>query len=810
MTGTYTVTATNANGCTVAASTSVVVTTTAAYTWTGTNGTSWTDPGNWTPTAPIGGPNDCAVDVTIPNTIIAPIISTAVQVGNVQISASARLTLNSANMNVCRSWTGGTGIAAIIGGSGIVVLNGTQTQTISGYTQMQELMTANSAGISMQSGSAIDLYTSLDLTIGNFTATSGTLTFKSNTVDSVAIIDNFEPGYTGTLSGNITAERYYATSLTFNQHYMGSPVNTPSLAQFGASGTPGYIQDQNCSELEVNYSSPYGTVFSLDETHGAQCGMQQWKVLTTGSAQNGVGYSVVKSDSGKVVLNGTANLNESYSLPGLTNSGWTNTTLQGHTESSGWQLVSNPYLASLNLNAVPTGFDNQIQIWNANGLYAGSYQPGLMGYSANVAPFQAFMVHKTNAGGSATFTMSSLDLVRTPHTFFAQNANQLNIVAANVANGMLDQTTVAFNPDATDTFDMQLDAAKFPGSLGRHTLYTVNNNKWMAINVLQDEATTSTVPMGFEPGKNGTYQLTFNGLNTFDPTSYIFLEDKALNVMYNVRNGDYTFTTDSADNWNRFVLHFTPPAVITTADASCNEAGTISIQQPGTANWNYTLTGSSNAIITSGTLNQSQQVTVGVAAGTYTLTLIDTNSYTVTKTITVNGPEMITAGFQESSSTVQTGQNVILTSTTTGASTYQWNFGNGTVATGTTTSVSYTQAGVYEVSLSVTSPSGCSSTKTENITVNTSATGLNNISGANSLKIWSHDNKVYVDFTATQLSDATVIIYDILGQEISNDKVVNNVVYQKEINNIEAAYMIVMVKNDNEITTKKVFITNIK
>jgi hypothetical protein len=55
-----------------------------------------------------------------------------------------------------------------------------------------------------------------------------------------------------------------------------------------------------------------------------------------------------------------------------------------------------------------------------------------------------------------------------------------------------------------------------------------------------------------------------------------------------------------------------------------------------------------------------------------------------------------------------------------------------------------------------------------------------------------------------------VIIYDILGQEISNDKVVNNVVYQKEINNIEAAYMIVMVKNDNEIITKKVFITNIK
>ena len=63
-------------------------------------------------------------------------------------------------------------------------------------------------------------------------------------------------------------------------------------------------------------------------------------------------------------------------------------------------------------------------------------------------------------------------------------------------------------------------------------------------------------------------------------------------------------------------------------------------------------------------------------------------------------------------------------------------------------------------------------------------------------------------FYQWQLNDATVIIYDILGQEISNEKVVNNVVYQKEIDNIEAAYMIVMVRNDQEITTKKVLITN--
>jgi uncharacterized protein YodC (DUF2158 family) len=810
MTGTYTVTATDASGCIATASTDVSVTTTAAYTWTGTTGTtSWTTPANWSPTAPVGGPNSCAIDVIIPNVTISPVITSAIQVGNVQIDAGAQITLSAANISVCKNWVGASGANAVITGTGIVVFNGSTAQSITGSTQMQELMLSNTAGASLLSGSALDIYTALDLASGNFDASNGTLTFKSRTVDSVGIIDNFSSGYAGTLTGSITAERYYATSLTLNQHFMGSPVNTPSMTQFGASGTPGNIIDLTCDETQSSSNSPYGTVFALEESAGATCGLDQWKVVISGSAENGLGYSLLKPGTGTLVLNGTANLNSGYSLSGLLNSNWSNTTLQTHTETSGWQLVSNPYLATLNISTASSGMDGQVQVWNANGGFAGSYQPGIIGTDATIAPFQAFMVHKTTTVGSATFTMNATDRVRAPHIFFAQNANQLNIVAANVATGLLDQTTVGFNPAATDTFDVQLDAAKFPGALNRHTLYTVNNNKWMSRNVLHDEATTSTVPMGFEPGKNGTYKLTFNGLNSFDPTSYIYLEDKALNVMYNVRNGDYTFTADSADNWNRFVLHFTPPAVVTTADASCNAAGTITIQQPGTANWNYTLTTSGNAIITSGTLNQSQQVTVEVAAGTYTLTLIDTNSYTVAKTITVNGPEMITAAFQESSDVVQTGQSVTLTSTTSGVSTYQWSFGNGTSANGATTSVSYTQAGVYEVSLVVTSPSGCSSTKTESITVNTTTTGLNNLSGTGSLRIWSHDDKVYVDFTGVTMVNSLVTIYNILGQQIVSENVISgNLIFQQKIDTFDAEYLIVMVRNDDKIVTKKVLITN--
>lgn len=810
MGGVYTVTVTGAGNCTATATTTVVVTTTATYTWTGNVSTDWTIPNNWNPVAPVGGPNDINADIIIPSVNTKPILATPVSVGNVQIDANGQITLN-ANINVYKDWVGGPGGNAYIIGTGIIVFNGTSAQTISGKTQMQEVAISNGSGVSMQSGSSLDVFTALDLQTGNFDATNGTLTFKSTSVTAIGIINNFSSGYAGTLTGSINAERYYASSSTYNQHYIGSPVNSPSFSQFGASGTPGYVTPTgNCDETQLANNSVYGTVFSLQESHGSTCALAQWEVVTTGNAVNGMGYSVLKQGAGALTLSGTANLNASYTVNNLTNSNWSNTTLQNRHTKSGWQLLSNPYLATLQITTNNTGIDNQVQVWNANGSFAGTYQPGTVGSNAVVGPFQAFMVHMTNAGTNGSYTINASDRVVTTHTFYSAQANKLNIVAANNETGLLDQTTIGFDAAATDTFDSQLDADKIPGALNRHTIYSVNNGSWMAINILNSIATTSTVPVGFEPGTTGTFTLTFNGLNSFDATSYIYLEDKTLGIMYNVRNGNYTFTADSADGWDRFVLHFTPAAQITAANATCAAEGTIDIEQPGTADWNYTLTDNSNAIITSGTLNQNQQVTVGVPAGSYTLTLIDTNNYTVVKAIQVNGPEMISAGFQASSENVQTGQNVTLTSTTANASSYQWNFGNGTSASGANTSVSYTQPGTYTVSLLVTNQSGCTATKTQTITVSANNTGIANVSGTNSPDIWSHDNTIFVDFTTQPEAVATVIIYDILGQQLSNEKITNNIVYQHVINNIEAAYMIVMVKEGDKITTKKVFIANTK
>lgn len=77
------------------------------------------------------------------------------------------------------------------------------------------------------------------------------------------------------------------------------------------------------------------------------------------------------------------------------------------------------------------------------------------------------------------------------------------------------------------------------------------------------------------------------------------------------------------------------------------------------------------------------------------------------------------------------------------------------------------------------------------------------------INIRSDENRIFVDFTKQADVDAQVDIYNVLGQLLSSEKYGKSSLYSKEIDNLEAAYLIVRVKNDDLITTKKVFLANV-
>lgn len=531
--------------------------------WLGINSgaNNWSNTSNW---INLVVPNSCADNVTIPSgTPNQPSISGVdYTAGNVTISGGVTLSITGNKLNVCGNWVGGTSTNANVAGNGRVELRGTGAQSVSGRTAFNTLRVNKTSGSSsLATGAIVDINNFLELEAGNFNVSAGTITFKSPDADNAAMLDNFSTGFSGTITGSIVAERSYNAATDpklHKQHFFGSPINNVAITQFApASGVDGgwVTPKPDCDEMWLQSGSNYGNVFEYDESNVTFCHLEAWKVRSAGNAQNGRGYSVVKSGSGKLVLTGPTNTGN-YTVTGLTRSGWTSiVTPQGNFYESGWSLLGNPYLASLDLDfAVNSDFENAVQVLHTSGPFAGTYQPVLMSGSGVLAPFQGFMARKAVTGGTATFTFNSSNRSRTTTTFQKNGEHQMSLTV--VGNGFSDITYFNFDANSTTGYDYDMDGSKLSSMLGQPTLYSIIGSTWASINTNPNVQSTPSIPVGFNPGNDGTFQITANGFDEL-PNTTVYLEDKKANVMHNLSAlPEYTFTAKKGDLNERFVLHF--------------------------------------------------------------------------------------------------------------------------------------------------------------------------------------------------------------------------------------------------------------
>jgi hypothetical protein len=787
-------------------------------TWTGATSIDWHVASNWSPAVV---PNDCGASVVIPHVTNQPHIFGNISVGDIRLLDAANITVQAGLLSVCGDWTGGiTNNAYLYAPNGCgtgVKFAGSSLQTITGKTRFESATVSNPSGVAVDVGGVVEIAECIELNSGTLNTSTGGILKLLSTPTRTAFIDDFSAGMNGNINGDIVAQRYVPVAGS-NQHFISSPVNSPSFTQLNVSGPDGafIIPTNDCDETKSANNSPYGKIFEYVESKAAPCPYGNWMIQSAGNMENAKGYSAYLNGLTTIELTGPANTAQGSSFISVptTKSGWpTAFTKQGHPIEDGWNLVGNPFPSEIDMvtSRIPDGFDNQVQVWYTSGPYQGSWIPMVInGTPGNVpiAPFQGVMVRRTTLG-SGNFKFYQNERVRNTSTPFysTQSENKLTL-ELNYGN-LKDFTTVEFNASGTTNFDPEYDANKLNGALNRPTLYSEMGGKWYGINTLPLLTQVTTVPVGLRPAVSAPMWFTAQGLGTFDPTSYIYLEDKKLNIMHNLRNGNYYFTTDTADAENRFVLHFTPPAKINTQTATCMSNGSIDIEQPGSANWNYAVTDVNNTIISSGVINQNNPAHISVMGGTYTLTLSDNNGYTVVKSITVSGAANISASFTANTTNAQTYQNINFSCTTPNATSYVWEFSDGTIITGVANPIySFMEPGTYTVTLTVTNSDGCSSTATQTINVTQNTTGLQNITEDN-IQIFSFRNNVFVDFSKMKHVDATIQVYNLIGQELSNEKCTTSSIYKKAFDNLEAAYVLVKVRNGEKITTQKVFITSL-
>lgn len=563
-------------------------------TWLGVT-SNWDDPANWS----LGHIPDATETAFLMNTMHDPIIRATPlgprPVGNVIMESDVTLTLNNALHLYETLWMGGDIGLAVVRGPETVHLVGLQSVMFAGKTQF-DYLTPDIPGTATITGT-VQILKALQLEGGIVDVTSGgELIFVSEAADQMGILNNFN--YTGgaltNSGGSIKAQRF--VSVSAGPYMVGAPLQL-RMDQFGANSASGpYIPAElPCDETRASSSSPNGMVWGWNEAepHNAQCVQSGWyAVPATTAATPGMGYLTRMQGGDLLIFEGLPNQAETYTVNGLANSGWTTETVQSMAEpfnyGSGWHLLGNPFLAPYDMQsglAHNAGFDDAC-IFN-NGTYQPLIVPAMYNGVPNsgvvntgyLAPFQGVMVHRGVGGNEAdplpptafTFNRSDCNELQSPR-FYKDGEGQALAVSVN-GNGFSDVTYIGFNPLASALFDAGMDSRKLRSDNGMPTLYTRNKNQLMAVNTFKSIAETPAVQLGLIPGNNGIFTLTFNGLENFDNSINILLEDKRARVTMDLRaKNEYRFAQNTDDNSDRFVVHFIENNISTSVNNLSNNA----------------------------------------------------------------------------------------------------------------------------------------------------------------------------------------------------------------------------------------------
>ncbi len=259
--------------------------------------------------------------------------------------------------------------------------------------------------------------------------------------------------------------------------------------------------------------------------------------------------------------------NHTYSFAGSMNNGsftaTTSYTSGAAASNQGYNLIPNPYPSSIDWLAssgwTKTHTDDAIYVWNSFYYNYAYYVNGATanGGSQYISPGQAFFVHANAA--SPVLAMDNNVRVHYEVPFLKNNENIADLLKIHADAGTAsDEIVIRFADGATTGFDGEWDAYKMIGGENAPQLSSLTaDNINLAINSLPLSAEPVTVPLDFTLNSNSDVTFTASGMASFNPATTIYLEDKTLSKMVNLKAEPvYTFSYQRGSASDRFILHF--------------------------------------------------------------------------------------------------------------------------------------------------------------------------------------------------------------------------------------------------------------
>ncbi|VAW27188.1 hypothetical protein MNBD_BACTEROID06-1105, partial [hydrothermal vent metagenome] len=250
-------------------------------------------------------------------------------------------------------------------------------------------------------------------------------------------------------------------------------------------------------------------------------------------------------------------------------------TVQNGSADDGWNLVNNPYASQIDwasANWTKTNIDATIYVWNGVAYNA-------LNGTGTIASGQSFWVHANAASPVLTATQNVKTSAAATFYRTSESAinNQLSITLLD--GEFSDLARIRFMDDAMEEFDSKYDGYKLQNDIF-NLASTTQAGLDLSINTLPASTLNRTVKLNISNISEGSYQLKFDGLASFETTLVFTLIDKFSNTSTVLEDGfEYNFTV-TADTTSYGAARFSivvESEVILGFDDTTNENSKISV-----------------------------------------------------------------------------------------------------------------------------------------------------------------------------------------------------------------------------------------
>jgi hypothetical protein len=338
--------------------TAVTLRTLRTLTWDGSSSNDWSTASNWTPESV---PTQSDIVTISSSASVMPALSSPVSLYNLNVPSGSNLTVAGGQT---LALLGDLNVGGSITGEGILSMEGSAEQAVSGSGTVNNLTIDNPNGVTIASGAGNTLSVTGTLTpVDGILTTNGNLRLKSTSTATARV----GVRGAGSISGNVTVERFLeGSNRIFQWRVMGFPYSTPVTL----SDISGLAIDVNTNRSVMIFhedldNAQYGSggarnggyeaFDALSDQIPAYRGFAAWVYGSSGATAGGGQLA------SPLTISSSGELNESgdfVSIPVTYHAG------------KGWNLVSNPYASSIDWRTIATtdgalvGVDATIYRWN--------------------------------------------------------------------------------------------------------------------------------------------------------------------------------------------------------------------------------------------------------------------------------------------------------------------------------------------------------------------------------------------------------------------------------------------------------------